>query len=158
MHRFGCCPIAFTPKPPRTPRWVPLLFGVAGLILGVAYPLLDEAFGQPSAVSPGLTPSWGKVLLCISLFVTQYHLSAVLEQPLLGEPIGVQEQGVSKTSSAFPTHESAPKIRSKQAILVPATSSCSATRPLCGASSTPPGPAFSCRSSLRSRGQRLRLP
>lgn len=77
---------------------MPLLFGLAGLILGVSYPLLDEAFNSdqqdsssPSAGSTDLTPSWGKVLLCISLFVIQYKLSAVLEEPLLGESAAPRE-------------------------------------------------------------------
>lgn len=32
--------------------------------------------------------SWPWVLLCISLFVTQYGLSGVLEEPLLGQTLG----------------------------------------------------------------------
>lgn len=101
-------------------RWVPLLFGVAGLILGVSVPLLDamtagdtqsaastpQQPAAPSAVAAskpgtpvasaaavrmGLGPegySWPWVNLCISLFVLQYWLSGVLEQPLLGVTLG----------------------------------------------------------------------
>jgi hypothetical protein len=81
-----------------------LLFGVAGLILGVSVPLLDDlAAGRTAADAPqqqqqqqskqllrmGLQQdgSWPWVLLCISLFVTQYWLSGVLEQPLLGQTL-----------------------------------------------------------------------
>lgn len=42
--------------------------------------------------------SWPWVLLCISLFVTQYWLSGVLEQPLLGQTLG---------SSSVPTLDTA---------------------------------------------------
>jgi hypothetical protein len=89
-------------------RWTPLLFGVAGLIIGVGVPLLDEAAaaggggahadtrGQSSAASRcnrlatrmGLAPaSWGWVLACISAFVVQYYASAVLQGLLLGQTI-----------------------------------------------------------------------
>jgi len=104
-------------------RWVPLLFGVAGLILGVSVPVLDELaapkvdqqqqqqqqVGQGPLVgqgSPGTRPlpsskssaagswpmgiqaaSWSWVMLCISLFVTQYWLSGVLERPLLDKTL-----------------------------------------------------------------------
>lgn len=104
-----CLPLWFT-------RWVPLLFGVAGLILGVSVPLLDGLAAEKTAANvpqqqqqqegAGATAptqqqqqpvvrmgvqqdgSWPWVLLCISLFVTQYWLSGVLEQPLLGQTLG----------------------------------------------------------------------
>jgi hypothetical protein len=71
---------------------VPLLFGVAGLILGIAVPLLDEAADSSSSGSSasrmGLgRASWGWVLLCISAFVVQYWLSGVLDAPLLGDTL-----------------------------------------------------------------------
>ena len=35
-------------------RWVPLLFGLAGVILGVSYPLMDRLLGQgPYGSQPG---------------------------------------------------------------------------------------------------------
>ncbi|WIA14256.1 hypothetical protein OEZ85_002792 [Tetradesmus obliquus] len=82
--------------------WVPLLFGLAGLILGLAMPLLDEAAaaaaqqgGQKqqqqrllgAAANAPLDPAWPAVLLCISLFVAQYGLSGILEQPTLGQTL-----------------------------------------------------------------------
>eukprot|EP00879_Flechtneria_rotunda_P019077 GHRR01020029.1.p1 GENE.GHRR01020029.1~~GHRR01020029.1.p1 ORF type:complete len:315 (+),score=64.10 GHRR01020029.1:533-1477(+) len=77
--------------------WVPLLFGVAGLILGVSVPVLDRIAagqwqhqGQPdcSATGPVPDPSWQTVLVSVSLFVTQYWLSGILEQPTLGQNLG----------------------------------------------------------------------
>uniref|UniRef100_A0A383W9M4 Uncharacterized protein n=1 Tax=Tetradesmus obliquus TaxID=3088 RepID=A0A383W9M4_TETOB len=79
------------------------LFGLAGLILGLAVPLLDEAAAaaaqrggqqQPqqqrllgAAANAPLDPAWPAVLLCISLFVAQYGLSGILEQPTLGQTL-----------------------------------------------------------------------
>jgi hypothetical protein len=91
--------------------WVPLLFGVAGVILGVGTPVLDELSaarrreqrlssggppGQRAAGPPEVpssagadaaavgAPGWPAVLFCIALFVSQYWLSGWLEQHLLG--------------------------------------------------------------------------
>lgn len=47
-----------------------------------------------SAVGTARELTWGTTLLCISLFVIQYGLSGVLEQPLLSQSIG---------STAIPT-------------------------------------------------------
>lgn len=54
--------------------WVPLLFGLAGWIIGLGVPLLDSAFDEEKAV-----PGWKKVFLCISTFVICYFLSAKLD-------------------------------------------------------------------------------
>lgn len=68
-------------------RWVPLLFALAGIILGVSHPFLDA---QPWADRPrgGYDPSWAWVLASIALFVAQYGASGALEQPLLGAAAG----------------------------------------------------------------------
>ncbi len=68
-------------------RWVPLLFGAAGIILGVSHPYLDTL---PWATKPrGSTdPSWAWVLVGIALFVAQYGASGALEEPLLGSTLG----------------------------------------------------------------------
>lgn len=71
----------------RACRWVPLLFSIAGIILGVSHPWLDS---QLWADRPrgGSNPSWPWVLLGISLFVAQYWASGVLEEPLMGQALG----------------------------------------------------------------------
>uniref|UniRef100_A0A7S0RHV2 Uncharacterized protein n=1 Tax=Chlamydomonas leiostraca TaxID=1034604 RepID=A0A7S0RHV2_9CHLO len=62
--------------------WVLVLFGVAGVILGVSVPLLDRVWpGRDQAQAPP-APSWPAVLLCISLFVAQYGLSGALDRAL----------------------------------------------------------------------------
>lgn len=69
---------------------MPLLFGVAGLVIGLGYPLLDEQLGGSWAGPPAggapqpATPSWAKVLVCIALFALQYGASGALEAPLRG--------------------------------------------------------------------------
>ena len=85
---------------------MPLLFGVAGIILGVSHPLLDawqherqqqqqhEQQQPPAGLPPGGQPRWGAappwsvVLLGIALFVCQYAASGALEQPLAGATLG----------------------------------------------------------------------
>ena len=75
--------------------WVPLLFGVAGVIIGVGVPVLDEvlaARGASGGTKAGRTaaaaapavapPSWPAVLLCIALFVIQYWTSGQLQAAL----------------------------------------------------------------------------
>ncbi|GMH38997.1 hypothetical protein BSKO_06895 [Bryopsis sp. KO-2023] len=72
--------------------WVPVLFGVAGVILGVSHPLLDEwragkpnqQFARPSG---GYDPNWALVLTCIGLFCLQYYLSGALESPLASQTV-----------------------------------------------------------------------
>jgi len=70
-------------------RWVPLLFGLAGVLIGVGYPLLDEIVGARSGAAaaappaPPQPPSWPAVYACIALFVAQYAASGALEAPLL---------------------------------------------------------------------------
>jgi Insulin-induced protein (INSIG) len=83
----------------ETCRWVPLLFGLAGIILGVGVPLLDRVSAAGSArvgvgrhqvqqqLSLSPPPSWTAVLACISAFVLQYAASAVLEPQLHGVPV-----------------------------------------------------------------------
>lgn len=70
-------------------RWVPLLFGLAGIILGVSHPLLDAWQAQRGGKQPrgGSKPSWSFVLAAIALFVLQYGASGALEQPLLGHTL-----------------------------------------------------------------------
>jgi hypothetical protein len=76
--------------------WTPLLFGVAGVIIGVGVPALDElavARADPAAVAraggggssggSSAAPAWPAVLLCISLFVVQYWSSGWLQHALL---------------------------------------------------------------------------
>mmetsp|Transcript_27617 Transcript_27617/g.52576 ORF Transcript_27617/g.52576 Transcript_27617/m.52576 type:complete len:519 (+) Transcript_27617:193-1749(+) len=62
--------------------WVPLLFGVAGVILGVGFPVLDDLrrARDPQAAEPagGWDPSWAWVLACVSLFVVHYDASGAL--------------------------------------------------------------------------------
>lgn len=79
--------------------WVPALFGLAGVILGLGYPLLDTLAstgtkGSSSSSSIGSSsddsgsssgeavevarPGWLTVLLVISLFISQYWLSGQL--------------------------------------------------------------------------------
>lgn len=66
---------------------MPLLFGVAGVILGVAHPWLDA---QPWAGRPrgDAAPGWPWVLAGIAAFVAQYAASGALETPLLGRSLG----------------------------------------------------------------------
>lgn len=70
-------------------RWVPLLFGVAGIILGVSHPLLDAWQAGRGGEQPrgGSDPSWTLVLPAIACFVLQYAASGALEQPLLGQTL-----------------------------------------------------------------------
>ena len=55
--------------------WVPPMFGLAGIILGLTYPYLDTSFGVDSAKR---RPPMHKVLYCISLFALQYYLSGLV--------------------------------------------------------------------------------
>eukprot|EP00316_Scyphosphaera_apsteinii_P001595 CAMPEP_0119312858 /NCGR_PEP_ID=MMETSP1333-20130426/27052_1 /TAXON_ID=418940 /ORGANISM="Scyphosphaera apsteinii, Strain RCC1455" /LENGTH=310 /DNA_ID=CAMNT_0007317535 /DNA_START=37 /DNA_END=970 /DNA_ORIENTATION=+ len=55
--------------------WVPPAFGLAGIILGTAHPLLDRLNGVPRP-----TPGWPATLLCIACFVGSYELSGVLAE------------------------------------------------------------------------------
>jgi hypothetical protein len=72
----------------ETTWWTPLLFGVAGVIIGVGLYSMDEYFNNQdddnSKESRSL--SWRWVFLGIAVFVLQYWLSAILESPLLGIP------------------------------------------------------------------------
>jgi hypothetical protein len=61
--------------------WVPVLFGVAGIILGVSHPYLDVAvsqqrFGQERRPAPG----WVSTLLVVACFCACYELSGSLAQ------------------------------------------------------------------------------
>lgn len=67
----------------ETSIWTPPLFALAGIILGVCYPLLDDYF-QEDVPAGGTNPPWSFVLFGIACFVGQYWISAVLESPLNG--------------------------------------------------------------------------
>jgi hypothetical protein len=105
--------------------WVPLLFGTAGVIIGVGTPLLDElaAAGQQRQQQPSgpgaaaaeansssgsgggdkidaaAPPGWPAVLLCISLFVGQYWLSGWLEHALLRDGGGGELAGAAAAAA-----------------------------------------------------------
>ena len=59
-----------------TAWWVPILFGVAGWLIGWLYIALDVI--TKSTPDNTKTPSWPKILLGISLFTLQYWLSGIL--------------------------------------------------------------------------------
>lgn len=59
----------------ETTWWTPLLFALAGIILGVSHPILDANFPE-SKPRGGTDPSWTFVLTAIAGFVLQYFLSA----------------------------------------------------------------------------------
>eukprot|EP00899_Mesostigma_viride_P022298 jgi/Mesvir1/3252/Mv16391-RA.1 len=72
--------------------WVPVMFGIAGVILGVSHPFLDTVWGGPqsdASASSNETPrnmrrnttylSWLYVNACIGLFAMQYSLSGTLD-------------------------------------------------------------------------------
>lgn len=88
-------------------RWVPVLFGVAGVILGVGYPYLDDIVQTP-VDSPAQASvlrargSWGWVHLCISLFVIQYWLSGVLDQWLAGQDLQEVQSTLGTISQRVP--------------------------------------------------------
>ncbi|CAG9466520.1 unnamed protein product [Pedinophyceae sp. YPF-701] len=63
--------------PIETCWWVPPLFAVAGVILGVGHPLLDKTLGAGERA-----PGWPVVVLGIALFVVQYWISGALEPRL----------------------------------------------------------------------------
>ena len=56
--------------------WVPVAFGGAGVVLGVAHPALDRLWGG----GPRPPPGWRAVLLSIGCFVACYELSGILAQ------------------------------------------------------------------------------
>ena len=56
--------------------WVPVAFGGAGVVLGVAHPALDRRWGG----GPRPPPGWPAALLSIACFVACYELSGVLAQ------------------------------------------------------------------------------
>ncbi|MCX5867195.1 MAG: hypothetical protein NT009_06895 [Proteobacteria bacterium] len=56
--------------------WIPILYGVAGVILVVGYPLLDRRFGQKPI--GGFNPSWGFILASILYFVAQFYAGPFL--------------------------------------------------------------------------------
>jgi len=72
--------------PIETCWWVPLLFGVAGFLLGSGHPVLDRFMSTESRILglrqqpvTGYAPSWSQVFLCIALFYTQYWVSGVID-------------------------------------------------------------------------------
>jgi hypothetical protein len=66
-------PLPFLGYSLETCWWVPALFGLAGVILGVGYPTLDNYLQDNSR-----SPPWSVVTLGISLFVIQYWASGAL--------------------------------------------------------------------------------
>ncbi len=59
----------------QTDYWVPPMFALAAVILGLSYPFLDSVFAVPSA---SRTPTAPSVFYCISYFSFQYYLSGLL--------------------------------------------------------------------------------
>jgi len=98
----------------QTCWWVPLLFGVAGVIIGVGVPVLDQLAAAASSQTPQqqqqqqqqqrqqrqLAPEWPAVLLCISLFVAQYWASGWLQHALLD---GGASSSLASTAAASGT-------------------------------------------------------
>lgn len=63
----------------QTAAWVPPLFGLAGIIIGTLYVLLDQVFSTPDTKRD---PDIGVVVVGILCFVLQYFLSGILLGPL----------------------------------------------------------------------------
>jgi len=63
----------------QTAIWVPPLFGLAGLLIGALYVLLDAALGTPAERRE---PGPGRVALGIGLFIAHYYASGLLLGPL----------------------------------------------------------------------------
>jgi len=61
-----------------TTVWVPILFGLAGFIIGWLTILLDSALLIEDNQKVALNPSVSKILVTISFFTLQYYLSGVL--------------------------------------------------------------------------------
>lgn len=59
----------------QTDYWVPPMFALAAIILGISYPALDRAFSVPIVSRAPTVPA---VLTCISYFSFQYYLSGLL--------------------------------------------------------------------------------
>ena len=85
--RFGVLryahPIELSPLFLETTWWTPLLFALAGVIIGTGLPFLDEQLrstssaSSTSSTSSSLDRGWPVTLLAISAFVLVYFLSAV---------------------------------------------------------------------------------
>lgn len=69
----------------QTAAWVPPMFGLAGIIIGTLYAVLDRFLQSPPE---SLSPSGAKVLLGIACFVVQYWLSGILLGPTEGLALG----------------------------------------------------------------------
>ena len=111
-------------------RWVPFLFGVAGVILGLGHSTLDAVQAarkvgqstaktllckahanpilnprvplQPSGPLHSTNPSWAVVSVGIAAFVLQYAASGALEEPLLhGQIAGLPALDVLLSSIAI---------------------------------------------------------
>lgn len=65
----------------ETSWMTPPLFALAGVVLGLSYPWLDERFST-EVPAGGRDPTWYFVINGIGCFVVQYWMSAVLESPL----------------------------------------------------------------------------
>lgn len=75
----------------ETTWWTPLLFALAGVIIGAGTPALDELLSssKPDETKDNrIDPSWTVVLIGITAFVLQYWASAELDAPLLGQTLG----------------------------------------------------------------------
>lgn len=82
-------PVEISPLNLETTWWTPLLFAVAGIIIGTGLPLLDEISSSPASTAsrrrrpppppsaPDLDRGWPLTLAAISAFVLIYFLSAV---------------------------------------------------------------------------------
>lgn len=56
--------------------WIPILYGIAGVILVVSHPMLDRWTGQKPR--GGFNPGWGFTVLCMVLFAVQFFLGPYL--------------------------------------------------------------------------------
>lgn len=74
----------------QTAAWVPPMFGLAGIIIGTLYVLLDRVLNTPAEKR---APSASTVILGIVCFVLQYFVSGLLLGPLGVFGPGVLEGG-----------------------------------------------------------------
>ncbi len=58
--------------------WIMVLYGIAGMILAVAHPILDRITRQEPA--GGFNPSWTFVLICFIFFLVHWFMGPFLSQ------------------------------------------------------------------------------